>query len=254
MNNKAFTIIELLVVITVISILAAIIFPVFSEAREKARETQCLSNIKQIGTAFMMYMDDYEGCYPAAPIADNLIHKFEGEFYCGHTVPLTAADVPRAQFGSYRAQLASYVKADKLFFCPSDRRNIAKDYAWEVKKRFTSYHYRYFIGARSVVSEHKETWTENMLSEPSRTFIFHEYLPFHKGYKMMGSTSSKDDPWEWTDKSRFNMLFGDGHAKSYATAESIPWNGETGTYDYHWPKHNDGAGTWGISSRLWDID
>lgn len=59
-GKKGFTLIELLVVIAIIAILAAILFPVFAQAREKARATACLSNTKQISTAIMMYVQDYE--------------------------------------------------------------------------------------------------------------------------------------------------------------------------------------------------
>ncbi len=65
MNRKGFTLIELLVVIAIIAILAAILFPVFAKAREKARQTACLSNCKQIGLAFMQYVQDYDETYPA---------------------------------------------------------------------------------------------------------------------------------------------------------------------------------------------
>jgi prepilin-type N-terminal cleavage/methylation domain-containing protein/prepilin-type processing-associated H-X9-DG protein len=63
-KNKGFTLIELLVVIAIIAILAAILFPVFSRAREKARQAVCMSNLKQIGTAVMMYVQDWDECYP----------------------------------------------------------------------------------------------------------------------------------------------------------------------------------------------
>ncbi|MBC7805852.1 MAG: DUF1559 domain-containing protein [Akkermansiaceae bacterium] len=62
--KRAFTLIELLVVIAIIAILAAILFPVFSQAREKARQTSCLSNLKQIGLGFEQYKQDYDGVYP----------------------------------------------------------------------------------------------------------------------------------------------------------------------------------------------
>lgn len=63
-RRSGFTLIELLVVIAIIAILAAILFPVFAQAREKARQTTCLSNEKQIGLAIMMYTQDYDEVYP----------------------------------------------------------------------------------------------------------------------------------------------------------------------------------------------
>lgn len=63
-RRRAFTLIELLVVIAIIAILAAILFPVFSQAREKARQTGCTSNLRQIGTAMLMYMQDNDELMP----------------------------------------------------------------------------------------------------------------------------------------------------------------------------------------------
>jgi len=66
MRQRGFTLIELLVVIAIIAILAAILFPVFARAREKARQVNCLSNLKQLGLAFFMYTSDYDEMFPFA--------------------------------------------------------------------------------------------------------------------------------------------------------------------------------------------
>src|SRR6476620_8204708 len=64
MPKRGFTLIELLVVIDIIAILAAILFPVFAQARAKARQTTCLSNLKQLSTGMLMYVQDYDERYP----------------------------------------------------------------------------------------------------------------------------------------------------------------------------------------------
>jgi prepilin-type N-terminal cleavage/methylation domain-containing protein len=64
--RRGFTLIELLVVIAIIAILAALLFPVFAQVREKARQTSCLSNLKQLGTAMFMYSQDHDGLFPPA--------------------------------------------------------------------------------------------------------------------------------------------------------------------------------------------
>ena len=78
---SGFTLIELLVVIAIIAILAAILFPVFAQAREKARAAACLSNTKQISLAFLSYINDYRDTFPAAaarlptiPVAEDWIY------------------------------------------------------------------------------------------------------------------------------------------------------------------------------------
>ncbi|MFM7321991.1 MAG: DUF1559 domain-containing protein, partial [Armatimonadota bacterium] len=104
--TRAFTLIELLVVIAIIAILAAILFPVFAQAREKARQTACLSNVKQLGLALSMYLQDYdETFYP---------HVTERTAPAGTPDTLEA----RAPF-SYRTKLEPYIKNSGIFKCPS---------------------------------------------------------------------------------------------------------------------------------------
>lgn len=105
MRRKAFTLIELLVVIAIISVLAAILFPVFAQAREKARQTACLSNQKQIGTAAVLYAQDYDDGLPA---------WFEtyGQAFFGAEVPNngTGNQGDGTAGGYWQAKLQTYVK------------------------------------------------------------------------------------------------------------------------------------------------
>ena len=68
---RALTLIELLIVIMIIAILAALLFPVFARAREKARQVKCLSGHRQFGLAFQMYMTDWDGFFPKRENLDN---------------------------------------------------------------------------------------------------------------------------------------------------------------------------------------
>ncbi len=101
--GSAFTLIELLVVIAIIAILAAILFPVFAQARERARAAQCLSNLKQIGTGLMMYVQDYDEAYPAAQVRP--------------VPPVNGGGSTNMPIDS---QLAPYIKNDQVWACPSD--------------------------------------------------------------------------------------------------------------------------------------
>jgi prepilin-type N-terminal cleavage/methylation domain-containing protein/prepilin-type processing-associated H-X9-DG protein len=97
--KKAFTLIELLVVIAIIAILAAILFPVFAQAREKARQTSCLSNARQYATAMLMYVQDYDETMPYSAV-------FNTQGMCVDT---------------FLSVVAPYVKNDQLTQCPSEK-------------------------------------------------------------------------------------------------------------------------------------
>ncbi|GAB4462460.1 MAG: hypothetical protein OHK0029_29360 [Armatimonadaceae bacterium] len=103
-GSKAFTLIELLVVIAIIAILAAILFPVFAQAREKARQTTCLSNGKQIGLAVNMYFQDYDELYPV-----------NNQSY----FPQNQGDTISAFLVSWMLHLEPYMKNTQVYECPS---------------------------------------------------------------------------------------------------------------------------------------
>jgi prepilin-type N-terminal cleavage/methylation domain-containing protein/prepilin-type processing-associated H-X9-DG protein len=105
-RRSGFTLIELLVVIAIIAILAAILFPVFAQAREKARTTSCLSNCKQIGTAVQMYAQDYD---------ENL--PYSGVYGANH--PLYKQGY---LWGFWAVLLDPYIKSRNLWVCPSGKK------------------------------------------------------------------------------------------------------------------------------------
>ncbi|MBC7529256.1 MAG: DUF1559 domain-containing protein [Chthonomonadaceae bacterium] len=117
-----FTLIELLVVIAIIAILAAILFPVFARAREQARKTACLSNMKQIGTALQMYAQDYDETY-APRYGSGDVSDFENGFQ-----------------RSWKNMLNVYIKNRDVFKCPSNPTALKGDLIWNGTKSTTGYY------------------------------------------------------------------------------------------------------------------
>lgn len=115
---RGFTLIELLVVIAIIAILASILFPVFAQTREKARQIQCISNMNQIGQATLMYVSDYDGAYYPHR------HNCPGGSACNPFLldPQTAAGVSRGARTRifWISLLQPYAKNYGVFRCPSN--------------------------------------------------------------------------------------------------------------------------------------
>jgi len=133
--RRGFTLIELLVVIAIIAILAAILFPVFARAREKARQTSCLSNLRQVGTALMMYMQDYDGNTPILQL-------------CG-TAGINVNQLPQGA-------LTPYIKNVNIWECPSgpkDPCTASNDFGGSALSSDGGYHLpREFVGHSVTVT------------------------------------------------------------------------------------------------------
>ena len=118
MRRKGFTLIELLVVLAIISLLASILLPLFATVRDKARQSACSSNMKQIGLGLLQYLQDYDEHYPCGLVVNPTTNPFGGTGWAGQLMP--------------------YVKNSQIFTCPSDPyvppdgRDTAMSYAYNL--------------------------------------------------------------------------------------------------------------------------
>ncbi|GMV37568.1 MAG: hypothetical protein AMXMBFR61_20760 [Fimbriimonadales bacterium] len=169
MRKRAFTLIELLVVIAIIAILAAILFPVFSRARETAKDKQCLSNCRQIGLALRMYIDDHAGVWP-------IFYAYD-------------PDPPGWQPGhkGIEVLIYPYTKSKHVFLCPMDRGTPimqtevpgAKNYmeAYGTSYQFTSCSFT-IIAGESFINQYVYDFTrivkDSAFVEPARTRVIRD--------------------------------------------------------------------------------
>jgi len=132
--RAAFTLIELLVVIAIIAILAAMLFPVFAQAKESAKAAVCLSNMRQLGTAFAVYLGDFDGVYPP-PYGNRYPNS---AWVLSGNSPQVGTTSPPCAYGSdeedpcyvadpTRGSLWPYTKDERVYKCPTVQTGI---YAW----------------------------------------------------------------------------------------------------------------------------
>jgi prepilin-type N-terminal cleavage/methylation domain-containing protein len=197
-QRSAFTLIELLLVIALIALLAALLFPVFGTLRGKARESTCLSNLHQIGIAITMYGQDYDELYPYAldPINKYTPQEFDD--------PEVAASIPYLPLLSEILQ--PYVRSREVFHCPSDVGFQITDFSQQpldakpsaFGKFGMSYSYMSYSYFAEVILSHR---TQETLTSPAQ---------FPLCSDLSGRWHGNTDQSEW----RYVAVFADGHSKS----------------------------------------
>ncbi len=187
MRRRGFTLIELLVVIAIIAILAAILFPVFARAREKARQTSCLSNAKQLALSQLMYVQDYDEmfCPNATSVADYVLPDGVTHWTGG------------AMLWMY--YMMPYVRNSQVFTCPSDSS------PWSPSAYgSSSYGKNYRLHLRALAS----------IDAPSTTIMLNDCGYYLSDWDTRtGGDSDNAAPPSIIHNGGANLAFVDGHAK-----------------------------------------
>lgn len=241
--RRAFTLIELLVVIAIIAILAAILFPVFAQAKVAAKKTQSISNLKQIGLAIILYTDENDG-------------------YPHHSSPSSWS--PRVRWAD---RVFQYVKTEEIFIAPNASLEIyGKKWAHNQNRMYGGYGYNYqYLGnSRELAPNLPFTARESEVSHTASTIVVADTRGVRRDNGTMSGGEYTIDPPVPSDRgsgkssgfygggdecgsgpfgcratpaerhaNRVAVAFADGHAKTFTLGQLDDFNGD-GTLDNGW--------------------
>lgn len=209
--RRAFTLIELLVVIAIIALLAAILFPVFARARENARKSSCLNNLKQIGIGIAQYTQDFDENFPRS--------RNPGFTYMNSGVN------PRAP---WHLTVLPYIKSLQVYKCPSNPTNNRMGWSWDGVADVVpqSYLSNGCFGESAAMGGRQPMVNE----DPNRASTALSDLRSASQVILVGEHIGRGDPEFWDNEpdSRFrshlgttNMLFCDGHVKAVKPVSTV---------------------------------
>ncbi len=204
-SDHGFTLIELLVVIAIIAVLSAILFPVFAQAREKARSASCLSNTRQIGMAALMYANDYDETL--------FLYQYDSlTYWCG------GRDAGGQKLDKTRGLIYPYIKSGEIQRCPS--------FTGGDNLGGTGYGVNRRLMFKEGYAPHPATLAE--LHAPSETILFGDAgIPNFPVAGQTGETISIEPPSDWLPSPTIefrhqgmaNFAWADGHAKPVRRTE-----------------------------------
>ena len=264
-RRRAFTLIEILVVIAIILLLAGLLFPVFGRVREEGRKTSCLSNMKQLGLAFEQYTQDSRGKYPLSgdfydattgtcfgAMCDGW-RPGNGHWVAGppnqpiaHVLPATGTvGEPNGNSANLEAgALFPYIKSTAVYVCPSNKDGEVKHLTYSMNCALTALSVSRIRSPGDIVLLVDE--------EKANDGYFFAVNDGPAGSTAAGTTSNSTDALTIRHNGGGNLLFADGHVKFFS-AESFPLDGTPEGKANKWktsgsPRFHDRAfGQWGSS-------
>lgn len=219
--RRAFTLIELLVVITIIAILAAILFPVFARAKAAAKQSVCISNLRQIGTATGLYMADSDDLFPFAVDASD---KYRPNIWDGQ--PEFQAMIN--SMAEMHEALQPYAKSKEIFRCPSDQGtkvldNHFPDVFRSQPSLFSTYKNSYLFRTELAFRHHSQT---SIQTPAEINMMFDAAGHWHGSGRALDETDDGSTFFNLIRGYRYSVVFADFHAKSLSR----------GAYDDAWAK------------------